>query len=207
MQRWIRELGPRLTPHFGRELSIRAGIHFGPAIVGRIGHPARQQLTAIGDTVNIASRVEAANKDLRTQFLITEECYAQICDELLVGDDFKTILRGQSRPQRLFEIVGLKAPDTAFIAQSQLTRLSLGGEAMVQSFYRQLFAVPAIQQLFAHTDLPRQHDCHHLVEARQYLEQGLIEPAGLVALGRRHVVAGRSRRHKADGRTPLDAAL
>jgi len=209
MQRWIRELGPRLTPHFGRELSIRAGIHFGPAIVGRIGHPARQQLTAIGDTVNIASRVEAANKDLRTQFLITEECYAQISDELLVGDDFKTILRGQSRPQRLFEIVGLKSPDTAFIAQSQLTRLSLGGEAMVQSFYRQLFAVPAIQQLFGHTDLPRQHErfLEQLASlVRQYRTPWRLTEQ-LSALGSRHRDYGMKPEHFHHAKEALLGAL
>jgi class 3 adenylate cyclase/hemoglobin-like flavoprotein len=157
MQRWIRELSPRLTPHFGRELSIRAGIHFGPAIVGRIGHPARQQLTAIGDTVNIASRVEAANKDIRTQFLVTEECFAEISEEVIVGDDFKTVLRGQSRPQRLFEIVGLKAPDAAFIVHSQLMLVSLNGDAFVQSFYRHLFTAPEVQPLFRSTDLAQQH--------------------------------------------------
>jgi class 3 adenylate cyclase/hemoglobin-like flavoprotein len=209
MQRWIRELGPRLTPHFGRELSIRAGIHFGPAIVGRIGHPARQQLTAIGDTVNIASRVEAANKDLRTQFLVTEECYAQISEEVIVGDDFKTVLRGQSRPQRLFEIVGLKAPDAAFIVQSQLARVSLNGEALVQSFYRHLFAVPEIQQLFASTDLPQQH--------QRFLEQftalvGQCRTPGrvaeqLTALALRHRRYGVKAEHLRHAKEAMLAAL
>ena len=66
-------------------MTTRVGIHFGPAIVGRIGHPARQQLTAIGDTVNVASRVESQNKDLLTSLLITEECYAHVRDLVIVG--------------------------------------------------------------------------------------------------------------------------
>jgi adenylate cyclase len=209
MQRWIRELGPRLTPHFGRELSIRVGIHFGPAIVGRIGHPARQQITAIGDTVNIASRVEAANKDLRTDFLVTEECYAQIHEQVVVRDDFKTILRGQSRPQRLFEIVGLTAPDAAFIAQSQLTRISFAGEALVQHFYQQLLTAPEMKQLFARVDLPRQQQrfLEQLTAAvREYRSPGRFAEQ-LAALGIRHRRYGVKPEHFPLAKEALFAAL
>jgi class 3 adenylate cyclase/hemoglobin-like flavoprotein len=158
MQKSIREVSGRLSQHFGSELSLRVGIHFGRAIVGRIGHPARQQVTAIGDTVNIAARVEAANKDLRTGFLVTEELYEHVANEVVIGDDFKTVLRGQSRPRRLFEVTGLQKPDAIFIAQSHLTRIGFAGEEFVRRFYRNLFELkPALQQLFDHISMPQQH--------------------------------------------------
>ena len=159
MQQSVRELGLRLADHFGSELSLRVGIHFGQAIVGRIGHPERQQLTAIGDTVNVAARVEAQNKELRTQLLVTEDCYEQIRDDVVIGDDFKTLLRGQMRPQRLFEIKGLTAPDGPFIVQSQIDRVVLAGEDFVHRFYEHLFAaLPEIRCLFASTHMPKQHE-------------------------------------------------
>jgi adenylate cyclase len=48
------------------------GIHFGPAIVGEMGFPPALALTAIGDTVNTASRLESATKEQNCQLLISE---------------------------------------------------------------------------------------------------------------------------------------
>jgi adenylate cyclase len=51
---------------------IGIGIHFGPAIVGEMGFPPALALTAVGDTVNTASRLEAATKEENCQLLISD---------------------------------------------------------------------------------------------------------------------------------------
>ncbi len=52
-------LGEELTRRFGRSVSFGIGVHYGPAVVGNIGAPKRMDYTAIGDTVNTASRLES----------------------------------------------------------------------------------------------------------------------------------------------------
>ena len=54
-----KRLGQELQERFGRTVSFGVGIHVGPAVVGNIGAPKRMDYTAIGDTVNTASRLEA----------------------------------------------------------------------------------------------------------------------------------------------------
>lgn len=193
MKDLVAELSRHLQPQFNTDLSLRIGVHFGTAIVGRIGHPARQQLTAIGDTVNIAARVEVQNKDLRTNLLITEECLAQVRDDVIVGDDFKTVLRSQSRPHRLYEITGLRAPDAIFIVQRQIHQVLLHGHEFVHRFYQELFARSAeIRALFKDTLLPRQYDLflNQLAWTVRELRHLPEIMGGLVELGERHRTYG-----------------
>src|ERR1700722_4235557 len=59
----------------GIQIRIGVGIHSGPAIVGTIGSSRRMEYTAIGDTVNVASRLQTATKELGANILISEHTY------------------------------------------------------------------------------------------------------------------------------------
>jgi adenylate cyclase len=74
----LEELNQRLRTDGREPLRIGIGIHTGPAIVGSIGSPERLEFTAIGNTVNLAARVEQLTKDLGVTLLATEPTVAHL---------------------------------------------------------------------------------------------------------------------------------
>ncbi|MBL8019971.1 MAG: 2Fe-2S iron-sulfur cluster binding domain-containing protein [Leptospirales bacterium] len=93
-----------LKKTFQIEFKIGIGIHFGDVIVGELGHPKKMQLTVLGDTVNMASRIESATKKAGASFLISEDVYKLTRDQVTRGRIFSMPLKGKSGRYKLYEI-------------------------------------------------------------------------------------------------------
>ncbi len=65
-----------LPPAARDRLDFRIGVHFGPAIVSRLGSPTHQQITASGDTVNVASRLLEVAKQQHCRVVVSEDVFA-----------------------------------------------------------------------------------------------------------------------------------
>ena len=73
----VNALSSALAEELAQPLKIGVGIHCGPAIVGRMGYGTTFHLTAIGDTVNVASRLQDSTKEYNCQLIISEEVARQ----------------------------------------------------------------------------------------------------------------------------------
>jgi adenylate cyclase len=106
----LAEINEYFRSLYDQGLKIRIGAHFGTAIIGVVGAPDKDQLpTAIGDSVNFASRLERANKQLGTQFLISNELYSLIDEQIQVNKHADIQIRGKFGLYSLYEPVRLLA--------------------------------------------------------------------------------------------------
>jgi adenylate cyclase len=98
------ELNRALAHDLPEALRIGIGIHVGPAIVGEMGYAHAIALTAIGDAVNIASRLESVTKDYQAQLVISEEVarYAGVGSEGFPRHEI--MVRGRQEPLAILVI-------------------------------------------------------------------------------------------------------
>jgi len=94
-----------LNAKTGHELNVRIGLATGEAIVGNMGSEERFDYTAMGDTVNTASRLEGANKFYRTRILVTEG--TQTGTGAIFFRHVDTVcLKGKDQALKVYEVMG-----------------------------------------------------------------------------------------------------
>ena len=93
--------------YFEVKFEMGIGIHFGEMIIGDLGHPYKIQFTAIGDTVNLASRIESSTKNAQASILISESVYCNIKDKLKTGQVVETELKGKEGLYKINEVKGI----------------------------------------------------------------------------------------------------
>lgn len=100
----IDRLNEELEKEFSVHLRIAIGIHTGPSIVGVMGYGQAKSLTAIGDTVNVASRLESVAKELNATIVVSEPTIIQSGVPIKDLQKHDITVRGRSSPMRVYVI-------------------------------------------------------------------------------------------------------
>lgn len=106
--KWARDGGGRPT-----NFEMGIGLNTGDAFVGLLGSEKRINYTCIGDSVNLASRVQDLTKDLQWPLLITEFTYERVKDEFEIEFAEARRVKGKSQPVGMYKVIGRKgAPES-----------------------------------------------------------------------------------------------
>jgi len=87
-------------------LAMRIGVNTGLAVVGNMGSIDRMDYTMMGDTVNLAARLEGANKVYGSDILLSEYTYAQVNDVFLCRELDRVRVQGKRQPVRVYQLIG-----------------------------------------------------------------------------------------------------
>jgi adenylate cyclase len=91
-------MNAELIQEFGRTIDVGMGLHCGPMVVGRIGHPDTATITVVGRTVNTASRLEGLAKERGCQLVVSRDVI-QAAGRTMPAEDFEmVVVRGLSAP-------------------------------------------------------------------------------------------------------------
>jgi len=92
-------------------IKIGMGLHYGDTISGTVGSEDRMEFTVIGDTVNMASRIESSTKAFGTDLLLSEDLAKNVAGRVILEEAGSAEVKGKSEALKFYKVRGFIMPD------------------------------------------------------------------------------------------------
>jgi adenylate cyclase len=113
MMEELKRLNQKWTGEGKQPMDIGIGINTSPMMVGNMGSEQRFDFTVMGDSVNLGSRLEGANKSYKTNIIISEFTFDRVKDEFACMELDSVRVKGKTEPVKIYNLVGDKdLPET-----------------------------------------------------------------------------------------------
>ncbi len=112
MMEELKRLNKKWTGEGKQPMDIGIGINTSSMMVGNMGSEQRFDFTVMGDSVNLGSRLEGANKSYKTNIIISEFTFERVKDEFVCMELDSVRVKGKTQPVRIYNLVGKDVPAT-----------------------------------------------------------------------------------------------
>ncbi|OGV86653.1 MAG: hypothetical protein A2340_02075 [Lentisphaerae bacterium RIFOXYB12_FULL_60_10] len=148
-QTLIDRMNAALVRDYGTGIRVRMGINSGVATAGNMGSERRFQYTVVGDTVNLAARLEPVNKEFGTRILIGDDTCRQVGNHLITRPLIRIRVKGKQQLVLIHELVG----DPGTVDERQRLRFKQYADAL-ERYSSQAFpeAIRILEALLADGD-------------------------------------------------------
>ena len=118
-----RAVSDRWEARFGVTIRNGVGINTGEAVVGTLGSRQRLEYTAIGDTINLGSRLESITKDYKSNIVISEFTYEHVKGHFVTKELGDVTVKGKSRPVKIYAVLDAEQDPLPVAGEHDRTRL------------------------------------------------------------------------------------
>ena len=132
MRQSLNELNKARIDRGEKPLMIGMGVHYGEAIAGTIGSDERIEYTVIGDSVNMAARIEASTKAFGTDFLVSETVSNLTKDRFIMEEAGSAKVKGKSDALKMFKVRGFIKDGQELIVKTPYSDYEASGADKVE---------------------------------------------------------------------------